>query len=61
MQLNGVVYAIEPDQQDSARAVVRVTLDGTVTRPSIAMTMAEAGEFKIGQRVALTLTPAETS
>ena len=56
MKMLGTIYEIVHDQRDPKRALVRIQLDGSITRPALSMSYADAGEFRIGEPITLTLT-----
>ncbi len=55
MKISGVVFSIEPDRRDPDKALVRIQLQGCLTRPAVPMSMIQAGFFRIGEPVTLTL------
>lgn len=55
MRMQGVVYVITRDQRNQERVLVRVQLQGVLTRPALSMTYEDAANFWIGQQVGLML------
>jgi hypothetical protein len=53
--LTGTVNEIVRDQREPDRAVVRISLDDTKTRPAFSLTYDMAREFGIGEQVEVTI------